>query len=127
MTPRETSWRLRLREIGDDGEPGGVLGTGFAVTDHAALTCAHVVGEATECWVESLDGSVRGQRCTIQSKPEAIDMADGPSDVAVIGIPNPVIAAPLAFFNPLPPAPRLKSLDTSTDTLAWSGRRSLAA
>jgi hypothetical protein len=100
MTPRETSWRLRLRQIGDDGEPGTVLGTGFAVTDHAALTCAHVVREATECWVESLDGSVKAQRCKIQSKPEAIDMTDGTSDVAVISIPNPVIAAPLASSEP---------------------------
>jgi len=100
MTLPETSWRLRLREAGDDGEPGRVLGTGFAVTDHAALTCAHVVENATECWAEPLDGSVKAQRCRIQAEPSAIDMTDGSSDVAVIGFPHSVPPAPLGPYEP---------------------------
>jgi S1-C subfamily serine protease len=100
MTPRETSWRLRLREVGADGGPGGVVGTGFAVTDHAALTCAHVVEDVTDCWVEPLDGSVKAQHCRIQAKPPTIDMTDGSSDIAVISVPNPVIPAPLGPYEP---------------------------
>ena len=100
MTPQQTNWRLCLREVGDDGQPGGVLGTGFAVMDHAALTCAHVVEDVTECWVEPLDDSVKTQRCRIQVKPHVIDRTDGSSDVAVIGLPNPVTPAPLGPYEP---------------------------
>jgi hypothetical protein len=100
MTPPETSWRLRLREVGDNGEPGSVLGTGFAVTDHAALTCAHVVEDVTECWVEPLDGSVKAQHCRIQGKPPTIDKTDGSSDVAVISLTNSVTPAPLGPYEP---------------------------
>jgi len=100
MTQREASWRLRLQEVGHDGAPGGILGTGFAVTDHAALTCAHVVEDVTECWVEPLDGSVKAQRCRIQGNPSAIDMTDGSSDVAVISLLNSVSPAPLGPYEP---------------------------
>ena len=100
MTQRETSWRLRLQEVGDDGEPGGVLGTGFAVPNHAVLTCAHVVEDVTECWVEPLDGSVKAQRCRIHDNPSTIDMTDGSSDVAVISLTNSVPPAPLGPYEP---------------------------
>jgi hypothetical protein len=100
MTPPETTWRLRLRYVGEDGQPGGVLGTGFAVTDHWALTCAHVLEEVTECWVDPLDDSVKTQRCRIQFRPQVIDSTDGSSDVAVIGLPNPVTPAPLGSYEP---------------------------
>lgn len=100
MMPQDTSWRLRLREVADDGQPAGVVGTGFAVTDHAALTCAHVVEEVTECWAEPLDGSVESQRCRIEAKSRAIDMTDGSSDVAVVSLPNSVTPAPLGPYEP---------------------------
>lgn len=100
MTPQETSWRLRLQEIGDDGKPTSVVGTGFAVTDRTALTCAHVVHALEECWVEPLDGSVKAQHCKIQTKPPTIDMTDGSSDVTVIHLTNSVIPAPLGPYEP---------------------------
>src|ERR1017187_9031263 len=100
MTPGETSWRLRLRVAGDDGEPGDVVGTGFVVTDHAALTCAHVVQEVTACWVEPLDASAKAQHCRIQTKPPTIDMTDVSSDVAVISLANPITPAPLGPYEP---------------------------
>ena len=100
MTPPETPWRLRLREVNDDGGFGDILGTGFVVTDYAALTCAHVVEDVTECWVESLDGSAKAQRCDIQLKPATVDMADGASDIAVINLRDVVTAAPLGRYEP---------------------------
>jgi hypothetical protein len=100
MTPPGTSWRIRLREISHDGGLGDILGTGFVVTDYAALTCAHVVNDVTECWVEPLDGGVKAQRCRIPVRPASIDMTDGPSDVAVISLRDVVTSAPLGPFEP---------------------------
>jgi S1-C subfamily serine protease len=100
MTQQETPWRLRLQEAGDSSEPGGVLGTGFAVTAHTALTCAHVVKDMAECWVEPLDGSVKAQRCSIEDNPSDIDIKDGSSDVAVISLPNSVTSASLGPYEP---------------------------
>ncbi len=97
----DSSWQLRIRRLNDgDSTPGNVIGAGFAVTGHEALTCAHVINDAKECWVELRGGEHETQRCKVQTLQPAGDSADSRSDIAVINLLEPVQSAPLGPRNP---------------------------
>ncbi len=93
-------WRLRIRDLSSDDRPGAVRGAGFAVTEHEAITCAHLAIDA-ECWAETLEEEQAAQRCRVErSFGRPGDDEISKKDIAIVHLPAAVQGAPLGPRTP---------------------------